>query len=87
MIVLNLDDTNRILSAGRYAKVPDCAVLVNEADLPDGNLYEYRYENGTFIHDPLPEAEEPEQEEDRVSMLEKRLDEMETSYAEGVQNA
>lgn len=59
MIALNLDkETGRVLSA--------CKVLPNGIyegmpiveSLPDGNLYEYRYIDGEFIHDPLPEAKE-----------------------------
>lgn len=57
---LNLDDDGRILSVtyGKYA--PSGAPLVGE--LPEGNVYDYRYVNGEYIYDPLPEPEpEPEQ--------------------------
>ncbi|MBR5879046.1 MAG: hypothetical protein IKY91_05790 [Akkermansia sp.] len=86
MIVLILDDANRVLSAARYAKAPEDALLVAATDLPAGDLYEYRYEDGAFIHDPLPKAEEPPTV-DRVAELENRLNEMEAAYAEGVQDA
>ena len=87
MIVLNLDDSGRVLSAARYAKAPEGAFFVEEADLPGGDLYEYRYVDGTFVHDPLPVEAEPEQDEDRVTALENRLAEMEAAYAEGVHSA
>ena len=57
---LNLANDNRILSAwdilpeGIYDGMP----IVEE--LPEGDIYEYRYENGEYIHDPLPEPERPE---------------------------
>ena len=28
--------------------------------LPDGDVTSYRFENGTFIYDPIPEPEPPE---------------------------
>lgn len=59
---LNLAEDNRILSAcdvlpdGIYDGMPLVDVL------PDGDIYEYRYENGEYIHDPLPKPEQPEPE-------------------------
>lgn len=59
MIALNLDkETGRVLSA--------CKVLPNGVydgmpkveSLPGGNLYEYRYVDGEFVHDPVPAKEE-----------------------------
>lgn len=59
MYALNLSEDGRILSAckkGKYEGMP----IVDT--LPEGNIYEYRYENGEYIHDPLPEPEQPEAE-------------------------
>ena len=59
---LNLNTDNRILSAcvvlpdGNYDGMP----IVD--NLPDGNVYEYRYVKGKYVHDPLPEPEQPEPE-------------------------
>lgn len=59
---LNLNTDNRILSAwvvvpdGNYAGMP----IVDT--LPEGNVYEYLYVNGEYVHDPLPEPEQPEPE-------------------------
>lgn len=62
MIALYLDkETGRILSAckvlpnGKYDDMP----IVES--LPGGNLYEYRYVGGEFVHDPLPPVEEKEE--------------------------
>lgn len=78
---LNLNTDNRILSAwvvltdGNYDGMPIVDVL------PDGNIYEYRYENGEYIHDPLPETEQPESESgDELSVW----DELDAAYQEGV---
>jgi hypothetical protein len=57
---LNLAEDGRILSAcvvlpnGNYEGMP----IVDE--LPNGNIYEYRYVDGEYILDPLPEPEQPE---------------------------
>lgn len=52
---LNLAEDGRILSA-TYAKyAPADAVLVDE--LPEGNLFDYRWQDGTFVYDPLQEPE------------------------------
>lgn len=57
---VNFSDDGRILSA-TYAKyAPQDAVLVDE--LPEGNLSDYRWQDGAFVLDPLPEPE-PEPEE------------------------
>lgn len=54
MFALNLAKDNRILSAwkvlpnGNYDGMP----IVDT--LPEGNIYEYRYADGEYIHDPLP---------------------------------
>lgn len=76
MYALNLNTDNRILSAwvvlpdGNYDGMP----LVDT--LPDGNVYEYLYVNGAYVHDPLPVPEEPE---------EKTVwDELDAAYREGV---
>lgn len=57
---LNLADDGRILSATYEKYAPADAVLVDE--LPDGNVADYRYVDGEFIHDPLPEPEQPKHE-------------------------
>lgn len=82
---LNLAEDSRILSAcvvlpnGNYDGMP----IVEE--LPEGNIFEYRYvveenaETGEltweYVHDPLPEPEQPDPEptqEERIEALEKQ---------------
>ena len=53
MYALNLDSTTgRVLSATYHEFAPDDAVLV--ASLPEGDLSDYLYIDGKFIHDPIP---------------------------------
>lgn len=91
---LTLGEDGRIeaVSAKRYA--PEDAVMVD--DLPDGNPFDYRYVDGEYIYDPLPkpEIEQTPTQEERIAALEvqsaatqKRLDDYEVSYAEGVNEA
>lgn len=71
---LNLAADGRILSASYQKFAPADAVIVEA--LPDGNIYEYRYVNGEYIHDPLPEqpeAEEQQTYEERIAELEEAL--------------
>lgn len=56
---LNIAEDGRILSATYEEFASKNMPLVDT--LPDGELYEYRYVNGRYIHDPLPKPEpEPE---------------------------
>lgn len=84
MYALNLAEDKRILSAcvgllnGNYEGMP----LVEE--LPEGNIYEYRYVDGEYIHDPLPEPEQPEPEQPEPSDEPSVWDELDAAYQEGV---
>lgn len=76
---LNIDNEDgRILSAcvvlpnGKYGEMP------NVDNLPDGNICDYRFVNGEYIYDPVPESEEPEP----AATLESRVETLETSNAE-----
>lgn len=56
---MNLAEDGRILSATYEKYAPDGSVLVDE--LPEGNLSDYRWQDGAFVYDPLPKPEpEPE---------------------------
>lgn len=57
---LNLAEDGRILSVTFEKYAPANAVIVES--LPDGDVSEYRYVDGEFIHDPLPQPEQPEAE-------------------------
>lgn len=51
---LNLAEDGRILSVTFAKYAPAEAVTVDE--LPEGDLNEFRYVNGEFIHDPIMET-------------------------------
>lgn len=57
---LNLNEDNRILSATYDQYAPASQPRVNT--LPEGDLYDYLYENGEYIYDPLPVPPAPEPE-------------------------
>ena len=71
MYALNLDTDSRILSATfeEYAPPEQPRVEI----LPDGDVSDYRYVDGGYVHDPLPkpdpEPAEPTAEEDALSMI------------------
>ena len=69
---LNLDENGRVLSATFEKYAVENMPLVDT--LPEGDIYEYRYQNGEYIHDPLPKPEEPTEKpvslESRVETLE-----------------
>ena len=67
---LNLGRDGRVLSVTFPQHAPTGALQVNE--LPEGDISQYRYVNGEFVHDPLPLlATTPKPTtEDRLSALE-----------------
>ena len=69
---LSLDDNGRILSVSFYNEHTPKDVPVVE-EIPDGNVYEYIFVNGQFIHDPLPEPEPPVAEPTADEILNARL--------------
>lgn len=64
---LNLAEDGRILSATfeKYASLD--AVLVDA--LPDGDITDYRYVDGEYLYDPLPEPEPVEPEPSTEEIL------------------
>lgn len=59
MYALNIADDGRILSVTFPEYAPAYAVLVDS--LPEGDVSDYRYVDGEYIYDPLPEPEKPEE--------------------------
>ena len=58
MYALNLAPDGRVLSATFEAYAPAGSVLAEK--LPEGDLSDYRYLDGSFLYDPLPvSAEQP----------------------------
>lgn len=74
MYALNLAPDGRVLSATYSKYAPEDAPRVDE--LPDGDLYEYRFVDDDFIHDPLPAPEQPDEPslEEQVAELREALD-------------
>lgn len=71
---LNLAEDGRVLSVTYSEYAPGAAPRVTE--LPEGDLYEYIFKDGVFIHDPLPKEEileEPSIEE-QIKELQEALD-------------
>ena len=55
---LNLREDGRILSATFEKYATENMPVVDS--LPEGDIYEYIYQNGKYIHEPLPEPEKDE---------------------------
>lgn len=53
---LNLAEDGRILSATYEQFATADSVIVDE--LPEGNIADYKYISGQYVHDPLPVPEE-----------------------------
>ena len=65
---LNLAEDGRVLSATFEKYAPDGSVLVDE--LPEGNLDDYRWQDGTVVYDPLPEPEPVPEEPSQLDRVE-----------------
>lgn len=68
---LNLAEDGRILSVTFEKYAPEDAVKVEE--FPDGNVADYRYVDGEFIYDPLPEPEQPINAPTQMDILEAQV--------------
>lgn len=53
---LNLAEDGRVLSATYPQYAPEDAVIVDA--LPEGDISEYIYRNGEYIHEPVEQEEE-----------------------------
>ena len=58
---LNLAEDGRVLSATSEKYAPANAVFVDT--LPEGDIYEYRYQNGEYVYTPLPKPDYEVQEQ------------------------
>lgn len=58
MYALNLAEDNRVLSVTFSKYAPAEQPRVDK--LPEGDIYEYKYINGSFVHEPLPVEPEVE---------------------------
>lgn len=55
MYALNLAEDGRVLSITYEKYASEDMPIVEE--FPEGNTYEYRYVDGEYVHDPLPQGE------------------------------
>lgn len=65
---LNLGENNRILSATFEQYAAPGQPIVDA--LPEGDISDYRYENKTYVYDPLPVPPEPEPEPSQLDRVE-----------------
>lgn len=72
---LNLAEDRRILSATYPQYAPDTVAIVD--NLPGGNISDYRYVNGEFVFEPLPQPEP-----DNTPTSEERLEALEAAMLE-----
>ena len=84
-IVLKIEEDGHVVSAAWYRVPPNGAVMVPRSALPEGDVTQYRYVNGEFVHDPLPEPEptqEPQTPEERIAALEQLAAEQDAALIE-----
>lgn len=80
---LNLGENGRILSVCNCLEGQTYENVVDT--FPDGDVTDYRYENGEFIHDPLPKPEPPKPDPDPTgSITYATYDELAAAIQEGV---
>ena len=73
MFALNIDkETGRILSATYPQYAIDDMPIVET--LPDGDISDYLYVDGEYMHDPIPEAEDTESEPTEMEQLRADID-------------
>lgn len=68
---LNLAEDNRILSATYEEYALEDAVLVDE--LPEGDISEYLYFDGQYVHDPLPPDPAPDEQPTQLDRVEAQV--------------
>lgn len=79
---LNLAENNRIHSAWKVLPNGNYDGMPIVGKLPDGDITEYRYVDGEYIHDPLPVQEPPAPEPTVWDELDAAY---ESGYTEGYQ--
>lgn len=71
MYALNLATDNRVLSVCECIEGMEYDIVVES--FPDGDVSDYRYENGEYIHDPLPTPEPQPAEPTQFDELEAQV--------------
>lgn len=67
---LNLAEDFRVLSVTFEKYAPENAVIVDE--LPEGNIADYKYIDGAFVHDPIP-VEPIEEKPSQLDLIEAQV--------------
>lgn len=67
MYSLNLAEDNRILSVCECIDDMEYNIVVDS--FPDGDITEYKYINGEYVHDPEPKPDPPEPEPTAEELL------------------
>ena len=62
MYALNLSEDNRILSVCKMLPCCNYDHMVIVESFPEGNVYDYIYQDGTYVYNPLPKQEDVESE-------------------------
>ena len=70
LYALNLSEDNRILSVTYDEYAPESQPRVET--LPEGDVTDYKYENGKYIYEPLPKPE-PSTEPSQLDILEAQV--------------
>lgn len=76
-----LTNKNRIGAVYEEAYIPEDAIVVE--NLPEGRIYDYVYQDGEFVYDPIPAPETPVPQHDpaeRIADLEAAM----TAIEEGI---
>lgn len=74
---LKLDSDNRILSVTFEQFAEKGAIIVDS--LPEGDVHDYKYVNGEYVHDPAPTEpaiEQPNETERRISACEDNIEQI-----------
>ena len=82
MYALTIDTNNRILRATFEEFATETDILVET--LPDGDISDYKYIDGEYVHDPLPKPPEPEPEPTPSGTGDVSYDELAAAIKEGV---
>lgn len=70
MYAINIDENNRILRTTFAEYAESDSILVDT--LPEGDVHEYKYVDGEYVHDPLP-VEEVEEQVSQLDILEAQV--------------
>lgn len=76
MVRLITAEDGRFLRLTKQEFEPDFGVLIEESNLPEGDLADYKYINNEFIYDPLPAPPEPV---DEMQQMKDQIEELSQS--------